>query len=283
MRLLSEHNNWIFVSFTQGAFGHMISRHLATSPDVQWYDHPKNGKVPWEWNHFTADQSYSVSSSHFLRYFNTGENILDHSKIVPAFGWFLQGTDADPSLFKSKWLTDVLDKHLIVYPTHDHPKYIRECFPNSRIVVIDVDEEALPSVIKNQFEKTSNYRSVRRIPKINNSKKISWSNEYDRDIIRDWEQYDLNLTQDEWFDYTCNWIIKDIKCRQTELNYADYVFHSKNKTNLSEIIKMHEGINIRSNRDHVAKVLTAFDLDSSILNYLNQQDRIRVSPETPDE
>ena len=98
MGLLSNHKNWLFVSFTQGSFGHMITRHLATSPDIRWYDHPKNGSVPWEWNHFTADQSYSVSSSHFLRYFNSGDYSFDHSKCVPAFGWFLHGQEPDASV-----------------------------------------------------------------------------------------------------------------------------------------------------------------------------------------
>ena len=283
MGLLSTHSNWLFVSFTQGAFGHMIARHLATSPDVKWYDHPKNGKDPWEWNHFTADQSYSVSSSHFLRYFNTGSNNFDHSQIVPAFGWFLQGQDVDLEAFSSTRLNDILDQNMIVYPTHDYPKNIRAQFPNSKIVVVDVDELALPSVLKNQFEKTSNYRSIRRIPGLDNSKKINWANEYNQDIIRDWEQYDLNLNQNEWFDYTCDWIIKDIIQRQLDFGYADYVFQSKNKTNISEIIKMHDALGLRANRDNVAKVLTAFDLDATIASYLNRQDRTRVSHETPDE
>lgn len=278
---LSDHNNWLFVSFTQGSFGHMIARHLATSPNVQWYDHPKNGKVPWEWNHFTADQSYSVSSSHFLRYFDTGTHNFEHSKSVPAFGWFLQGKEVEPILFQAKWLNDILDQKIIVYPTHDYPHVIRELFPNSRIIVVDVDEEALPSVLKNQFEKTSNYRSIRRIPDLDNSKKINWANEFDQDIIRDWEQFNLGLNQNEWFDYTCNWIINDIIERKKSFSYADYTFQSKNKTNLYEVVKMHEHLGIEYNRSYITKVLNAFDLDSAISNYLNRWDRTRVSHETP--
>jgi hypothetical protein len=255
----------------------MIARHLATSPEIKWYDHPKNGKVPWEWNHFTADQSYSVSSSHFLRYFDSGDHQFDHSKIVPAFGWFLQGQDVNSSLFNEPWLTKILDQHILVYPTHDYPQYIRQKFPNSCIIVIDVDEDALPSVLKNQFEKTSNYRSIRRIPGLDNEQKTNWSHKYNQDIIRDWEQYNLNLNQDEWFEYTCKWIIKDIVHRQREFEYADYIFQSKDKTNLSKIIEMHTSINLEYNRDHITKVLTAFDLDNSINQYLNRQDRIRVS------
>lgn len=277
MGLLSNHKNWLFVSFTQGSFGHMISRILATSPDVKWYDHPKNGTVPWEWNHFTADQSYSVSSSHFLRYFNTGDQTFNHENIVPAFGWFLNGTNADPSLFNSKWLTDILNQKILVYPTHDLPSVIRHHFPNSKIVVIDVDEDALPAVLKNQFEKTSNYRSIRRIPGLDNSKKIEWATQYDRDIIRDWEQYDLNLTQTEWFEYTCNWIIKDIKSRQEDFNNADYVFQSKDKTNISKIIELHKNLNLRYKEDDIRHVLTAFDLDCSIATYLNREGRTQVS------
>lgn len=277
MGFLSDHKNWLFISFTQGSFGHMISRLLATSPDVKWYDHPKNGTVPWEWNHFTADQSYSVSSSHFLRYFDTGDLTFDHSKIVPAFGWFLNGTPQDPSLFNSLWLTEILDQHVIVYPTHDLPCVIRQYFPNSQIVAIDVDEDALPSVIKNQFEKTSNYRSIRRIPGLDNSKKTEWSAQYDQDTIRDWEQYDLNLTQDEWFEYTCNWIINDIRKRQEDFKNANYVFQSKDKTNIPKIIELHKNLNLRYKEDYIRNVLTAFDLDSTILSYLNREGRIQVS------
>ena len=269
MGLLSNHKNWLFVSFTQGSFGHMISRHLATSPDVKWYDHPKNGRVPWEWNHFTADQSYSVSSSHFLRYFDTGTNYLDHSNIVPAFGWFLNGTDPDITQFNSPWLLNILDQQMLVYPTHDHPSYIRECFPNSKIVVIDVSNDTLKDVIKNQIEKTSNYRSIKRIPKLDNSQKLNWIEKYDRDIIRDWEQYHLGLSQKEWFKYTCSWIIKDIQLRQNDFGAADYVFQSKDKNNIPKIIELHNYLNIRHKEDYIRNVLMSFDLDQSILDHLS--------------
>ena len=37
-----DSDNWLFVSFEQGAGGHRIARELAKSDDVYWYAHADN-------------------------------------------------------------------------------------------------------------------------------------------------------------------------------------------------------------------------------------------------
>ena len=71
--VLSNHRNWIFISFVKGSFGNLLGRTLMTGPDTTWYDHPVNGRTPWEWNHFQTEVGWGVSPSHFAKFFKTGD------------------------------------------------------------------------------------------------------------------------------------------------------------------------------------------------------------------
>jgi len=84
-QILHTSPNWIFLSFTHGAFGHLLGRCLMTSPDVTWYDNPINGDNPWSWNHFPTWSGWGTGVSHYLRFFKGDhERMMSHRKTIPS-------------------------------------------------------------------------------------------------------------------------------------------------------------------------------------------------------
>lgn len=261
--ILSNHPNWVFISFVNGAFGHQLSRVLMTSKDAVWYDNPINGTVPWEWNHLPSFTGFGCSPNHLIKQFK-------NTKMVPFLDDFSDWADVGTyETFNEKWLTDILDSKRIVYPCHDHPKYLRERFPNSKIILIDVDQQDWKNCIKNQIEKTGSYAAVIPNTKTAQGERALWSKETGLSLFRDWQQHQNNLqTTEEWIKWTVEDMMSEMSIMKAQLEFVDSVLKSNDRNSIDSLVKVHNDIGLTPNVEDIQKVLNAFNLDALISNYL---------------
>jgi hypothetical protein len=260
--VLSDHPNWIITSFVNGAFGHLLGRCLATSPDVKWYGFHYNGDNPWNWNHFPPNLSFGISPGHFIPWF-------DSERRIHGFGRYQKwNKTAVTEMYNEPWLLEILDKQKIVYQSHDNPDYLRARFPNAKIILIDIDDNDWLAIIKNHIEKSGSYTAI-----LDNGQDIdpelkAWASSTGKLLSRDWEQYSMGLTTEEWIAWHVNDIKQDMAQKRLSADCADVVFHSSNRLNAEAIVDTHIKLGIEHNRDHIQKVLDSFNLNSLIGKYL---------------
>ena len=254
--VLSNHPNWVFVSFVRGSFGHVLSRCLMTSTDAKWYDHPANGKHPWHWNHFPVELGIGVSPGHFLKFFKLADSNALRARIeVPSFGVFEnKGGRGD---FSQMWLTQLLDAHRIIYPVHYDSAYIKKHFPNSKIVTVDIAPEDWKQAVINQIQATGNYPAFGAFDATH--EKQQWRKKTNQNSMRDWEKYSNNLNDQEWVVWTANQMKDELEILNSQKHLADTVFSTKDRTSVDAIIKLHEDLGMTYNKDLVQKVLDSFN------------------------
>lgn len=263
--MIKEHKNWLFLTFAPGAFGHQLARCLMTSPNVHWYDHPSNGENPWTWNHFPVESGLNVSPNHFVRAFDVGHPYLwMDPKLVPSVGFYEEFLSTE-HLFDAPYLKDYLDSGYLLVTAHDSPAFLRQHFPNSKIISIVVDNDDWPAVVKNHIEKSGNYRAFFDIDPNAPDDKVVWYRKTWRNTIRDWQQHKHNLSEEQWIE----WTVKELQKIDASLhNGADYVFASKGRSNLDAIVDLHTALGLEYNQEHIQKVIDAFNLDARIRKYL---------------
>lgn len=245
--ILSEHHNWIFVCFVKGSHGHLLGRCLSTSPDAVWYDNPINGEHPWCWNHFPVEVGIGCSPGHYLKWFKAGQ--------VPAFGFYEEWFEGGD--FNQQWLTDILDNNKLIYTAHDSPAYLKEHFPNCKIIMIDIADSDWPNCVRNQVEKTGSYPAIG----VNSSpEKLLWHSATQQNTVRDWEKYSNNLTDREWIDWTEKTMRQEMEVLRSQSHLVDYVFSSADRTNVDAILTAHKELGLAYDKDLIQKVLDAFNL-----------------------
>lgn len=267
-----EHANWLFLSFCRGAFGHQLGRILMTSPDVHWYDHKINGDTPWSWNHFPTEVGWQVSLGHWTRVFdlNGSYRLWDTRVKVPSAGSFSDSFYIPPEeMFNAPELIDLLNEKYVLVATHDTPEFLKSEFPNCKVIAINVADTDWVNVVKNHITASGNYRAF--IDGSNNAdieeQKEWYANTY-RNTMRDWQQYKMKLTEEEWIEWTVQSLKETVKEITAKPQYIDYMFTSSNRSNVDEISKIFEHLDIRYSREDIEKVLYAFNLDARISKYL---------------
>ena len=270
--MLSNHPNWLFVTFTKGAFGHQLGRVLMTSPDVHYYDHPVNGPHPWSWNHFPADTGWHIAPAHFLRAFsdkNKSFRMWDFRISVPTRGIIYDEDFAFPDdAFQKKELIELLDEKKLVVPGHETPEYIRERFPNASIVSIKVQNEDWINVAKNQITATGNFKAFLKGTKSYTEEKQRWHTNTHQSSNRDWQRYSMNLNEEEWVRWTINYIKELDQSINVRPELINYQLQSTHRQNVDELIKMFEVLNLRYNREDIIRVLNSFNLEYTIKKFL---------------
>lgn len=260
--VLSYNPNWLFVTFVSGAFGHQVSRCLCTSPDVVWYDFPYNGNNPWTWNHFTPAFGFGHSMNHFVPWFENGNK-------TPGFGFTQQWhVPATFEIFNQDWILKKQETQNLILNTHDTPAYLRKRFPNSKIVLISVEENDWLAVVKNHIDKSSNYPVIYHNGQEQNPEIMDWHNKTGHIMWRDWEQYKHNLSNESWI----QWSVEKLKSTMSDLlesaDQADSVFSSSSRANIDNLVKLHRTINIDHNSEDIQKVIDAYNLENSIKKYI---------------
>lgn len=267
-----EHPNWLFVSFCRGSFGHQLGRVLMTSPDVHWYDHKINGESPWHWNHFPTEVGWQVALGHWTRVFdlNGSYRLWDTRVKVPSAGAFSDSFYIAPEeMFDTKELIELLDEKYVLVATHDTPEFLKAEFPNCKVVAINVTEGDWINVIKNHITASGNYRAF--IDGSNNKdieEQKAWYASTFRNTMRDWQQYQMKLTEEEWIEWTVKSLKETASNIVSKQEHIDYLFESSNRNNVEEITKIFQQLNIRYVEEDIRKVLNAFNLDLRISKYL---------------
>jgi len=271
--VLSNHPNWIFVSYVGGSFGHLLSRSLMTSPDSVWYDHPLNGDHPWEWNHFppASNMSWGVAPAHFVMFFKTSKSAVcrfDNFNLLPYFGEQQLWTDrATPELFNQDWIVDILNSKKIIYSTHNSPEYLKKRFPNCKVILINVSDSDWFNVVKNQIEKTGSFSTMYHL--FNAPEDIqNWHSLTGQDLLRDCIKHKHKLNDTDFVKWTAKTLRADMDDLNNSKHLADYVFESKNRTDVDAIVKLHKEIGLKPNTKSIQRVLDAFDLDKMIKKYI---------------
>lgn len=261
--VLSDSPNWIITSFVNGSFGFVFGRCLATSPDIRWYDFHYNGSTPWDWNHFPPNIGFGNSPAHFFPWFD----ISNGRQSVPWFGRYQQwDNEATSERFQQPWLIDILKDKKLVYQSHDDPDYLRSRFPNAKIILLDVHSDDILAVAKNHLDKTGSYPAFVDHGQYIDPKMKEWSGKTTFGLLRDWEQYNLNLTTKEWVYHHVSEIKKDIAVKKSKSEFADIVFSTKDRQDVESLVKLHEQLGIRYNLQGIAQVLESFNLDFLIKN-----------------
>lgn len=270
--ILHASPNWIFVSFTHGAFGHLLGRCLMTGPDTAWYDHPVNGDRPWNWNHFPVWSGWGTGFSHFIRGFNIDDQHSWHTKRdIPGFGqWNQWHPKGDENRFSEEWINELALKTKLVYTTHDYPEYLKSRFPNCKVVCVRISDNDWVNCVKNQLEKTGSYTTILNgiTDPISEADKFDWSNKTGFSLLRDWEKYKLNLNDEEYVEYTVKVMQEQESIRKNQNDFIDCFFDTENKFNIDAIVQLHKDLDISHDADRIKKVLDAFNLDNLIRKFL---------------
>ncbi len=270
--ILHTSPNWVFVSFTHGAFGHLLGRCLMTGPDVAWYDNPVNGDSPWHWNHFPTWSGWGTGISHYLRFFKSNDDVVWHSrKDIPSFGhWNQWHPKDDEEKFSQEWISELVDKTKLIYTTHDYPEYLKSRFPNSKVICVRISDDDWVNCVKNHIEKTGCYTAIINgvSDPILEADKFEWNKKTGHSMFRDWEKYKHNLSDEQYVEYIVNNMKEQESIRKNQTNFIDAYFDTKNKFNVEAIEQLHKDIGIRYNTDNIKKVLDAFNLDNTIRKFL---------------
>jgi len=271
-QILHTSPNWIFLSFTHGAFGHLLGRSLMTSPDVTWYDNPVNGDSPWTWNHFPTELGWGTSISHYLRFFNSvSDNVWIDRKDVPGFGQWNQWHPAgDEDRFSDAWISDILANKKLIYTTHDYPEYLKSRFPNCKVVCVRISDNDWVNCVKNHIEKTGSYNAILKgiSDPILEPDKFEWHKKTNQTMIRDWEKYKLGFNDEEYVAYIVNDMKSQENIRKNQSQHIDCYFDTNDKFNLDAIHQLHIDLGLAFDEELATKVLNAFNLDNTIKKFL---------------
>ena len=271
-QILHNSSNWIFLSFTHGAFGHLLGRCLMASPDVSNYDHPLNGDNVWSWNHFPASSGWGTGISHYVRFFDDGgANPWVNRKDIPSFGqWNQWHPKNDEERFSEDWISEILVNKKLIYTTHDYPEYVKTRFPNSKVVCVQISDNDWVNCVKNHIEKTGSYNAVIEglTDPILESDKFTWHKKSGQNMLRDWEKYKLGLNDEEYVSYIVNDMKTQESIRRNQPAHIDCYFDSENKFNIDAIEQLHKELGITFDAETTRKVLDSFNLDSTIKKFL---------------
>jgi len=266
--VLNDSANWIFINYVGGARGYFLARCLATCSEVAWYDHPKNGANPWDWNKFSVEESHAHSPAHFMCKWNTGLHTWSDRNI----DFLSHNPNAHTKkIFQQDWLNELLLTKKVIIPCHFTPFYLKKYFPNSKIVQIDNSDNWLP-VLKQYFDKTSAYKAANAVanyqddytPVAQKIKFVEWHAKTGQNTIRDWEQYNLDQTLDEWM----SMMIKDLKQQHAtmlrEAFICDYIMKYDSINNIAELADLCERLDLTPNAELLKLTVENFNLDLRI-------------------
>jgi len=270
---LNNSDNWIFINYVGGARGYFLSRCLATCPEVSWYDHPKNGANPWDWNKFSVEESHAHSPAHFMCKWNTGLHTWSDKNLD-----FLANnpTEYAKSVFQQEWLNELLLTKKVIIPCHFTPFLLKKYFPNSKIIQIDNSDNWTP-VLKQYFDKTSAYRAANAL--VNFQEDVTpvklkitfteWYAKNGQNTIRDWEQYNLGLTLDGWMTMMIKTLQQQHDHMIKEAFICDYIMKYDNLNIIPELVHLCERLELTPNVDLLKLTVENFNLDLRIKKLLD--------------
>lgn len=272
--VLNTSENIIFINYVGGARGYYLARCLSTCPEISWYDHPKNGANPWDWNKFSVEESHAHSPAHFMCKWNTGQHTWSDRNID-----FLSHNPNDytKEIFKQEWLLELLSTKKIIIPVHFTPFFLKKLFPNCKIIQIE-NSSNWPAVYKQYFDKTSAYKAANvlvnyqedYVPVKQKVKFTEWHAKTGQNTIRDWEQFDLKMTLDEWMIM----MMRDLRQQHDQMLkesfVCDYIMKYENLNNILELLDLCERLDITPNKDLIKLTMENFNLDLRINKLMDQ-------------
>lgn len=255
--MISQSDRFVFISFVPGSGGHFIGRCFSTADNAVWWDHPKNGANPWDWNRFTTNEGLAGSNAHFARVFKDSHHYLTNYRLED-FSFEDHPPDDIVKNYNSRWLNNKLKQRYLPYPSHFSPRIIKKQFPNSRIVLIDAGA-SINKVIARFIDVCGPYRAL--LP--GNQQEVRaqelWSDTYNQNTLRDWEQYWHKLSREQWIERTAQELINDNQQKLSEAGVCDAVIPYSEIRNFDLILDLMIKLNLTPNHDRLRRVFEAFN------------------------
>ena len=124
-------NPVIVINVNMASKGHQIGRLIASCDNVTWYDHPTNGKTPWE----PCNNILNSELSHF----HYDRRFADSSTIPPVLDYSRRSGLPERPVIEYK-------DRLLTYVTHSDLDESRNYFDGKHLVVLHKDAERFMNV-----------------------------------------------------------------------------------------------------------------------------------------
>jgi hypothetical protein len=266
--MISNSDKFIFISFVTGSGGHFIGRCFSSATNAVWWDHPKNGANPWDWNKFTTNEGLAVSNAHFARLFKDDHHYLTNYRLDDF------SVDDNPpeeivKSYNSRWLKNKTKDRFLPYPSHFSPYVLKKQFPNSKIVLID-STASINKVVARFIDICGPYRALMPGNSADIRAQELWSNTYNQNTLRDWEQYWYRQTREQWIEHKAREIIADNQNKMKESAVCDAVIPYHSIRDLDVIKDLMTRLDLNINEQRLQRVCDSFNtqmlVDQAISN-----------------